>query len=191
MTILAFWKARIFEAKFPAPLYCCNLSIGVVSNLQFTTNRMCMKNNTHIYVAQTRNNREIAVHDLYCYLLPQCEALCTWRSGFLIATKWCCDQDVMVMPGADFTKRMCDWCSLLYKWGIVVATSPLALCQICDSPPTGCAWRITPIYMWHEQAIIEWLRHIISMLLAATVWSFVHMPLGLSNRNSIKFIQIS
>ena len=31
-------------------------------------------------------SRMIAAHDLYCYLLPQCEALRTCRSGFPIAT---------------------------------------------------------------------------------------------------------
>jgi len=44
-------------------------------------------------------------YDLYCCLRPQCEALHTCHSGFPIATKWCCDQDVKVMPGAAFTKR--------------------------------------------------------------------------------------
>ena len=37
-----------------------------------------------------------------------------------------------------------------------VATSPVVLRWLCDSPRTGCAWRITPLYMWREQAIIEW-----------------------------------
>jgi len=36
----------------------------------------------------------------------------------------------------------------------IVATSPVALRWLCDSPRTGCAWRITPLYMWREQAII-------------------------------------
>ena len=40
----------------------------------------------HIYVARTSNNRVIAAHDLYCCLLPQCEALHTCHSGFPIAT---------------------------------------------------------------------------------------------------------
>jgi len=40
----------------------------------------------YIYVARTSNNRVIAAHDLYCCLLPQCEALRTYRSGFPIAT---------------------------------------------------------------------------------------------------------
>ena len=43
----------------------------------------------YIYVARTSNNREIAAHDLYCCLLPQCEALLTCRSGFPIATPYC------------------------------------------------------------------------------------------------------
>jgi len=37
-------------------------------------------------VARTSNNRVIAARDLYCCLLPQCEALHTCRSGFPIAT---------------------------------------------------------------------------------------------------------
>ena len=39
----------------------------------------------HIYMARTSNNRVIAACDLYCCLLPQCEALRTCRSGFPIA----------------------------------------------------------------------------------------------------------
>jgi len=35
-----------------------------------------------IYVVRTSNNRVIAVHELYCCLLPRCEALHTCRSGF-------------------------------------------------------------------------------------------------------------
>jgi len=43
-----------------------------------------------------------------------------------------------------------------------VATSRLALRWMVDSTRTKCARRITPIYMWHEQAIIEcsqWSDH--------------------------------
>jgi len=39
-----------------------------------------------VYVARTRNNRVISSGDLYCCLLPQCEALPACRSGFPIAT---------------------------------------------------------------------------------------------------------
>ena len=46
----------------------------------------------------------------------------------------------------------------------ILATSPLALRWMCDSPWTGCVRRTTPIYMWHEQAILEWLRRMISIV---------------------------
>ena len=49
--------------------------------------------------------REIAAHDPYCCLLPQCEALRTCRLGFPIATQWCCDQDVEVVPSSAFKKE--------------------------------------------------------------------------------------
>jgi len=39
-------------------------------------------------MARTSNNRVIAACDLYCCLLPQCEALRACRSGFPIATMW-------------------------------------------------------------------------------------------------------
>jgi len=65
---------------------CCNLSVMVALNVRFTTNGMCVKNNTHIYLARTSNNRLIVACDLYCCLLPKCEALHTSRSSFLIST---------------------------------------------------------------------------------------------------------
>jgi len=46
-----------------------------------------------------------------------------------------------------------------------VATSLLALRWMCDSPRTGCARNITPIYMWREQAITAWSWHVISCCL--------------------------
>jgi len=40
----------------------------------------------YLLVAQTSNNRVITACELYCCLLPQCEALRTCCSGFPIAT---------------------------------------------------------------------------------------------------------
>ena len=40
----------------------------------------------YMYVARTSNNRVISSGDLYCCLLPRCEALRTCRSGFPMAT---------------------------------------------------------------------------------------------------------
>jgi len=93
---------------------CCNLSGGVALIVWFTTNGMCVKNNTpFIYVARTSNNRVTMACELYCRLLPQCKALRICRSGFLIATKWCCDQDVKVVRSSAFTQRTCDRCGSL------------------------------------------------------------------------------
>jgi len=64
---------------------------------------MCAKNNTHIlvYVAWTSNSRVISSGDLYYCLLPQCETLCTCRSGF----------SVVLCPGCEDHAR----CSLHKK----------------------------------------------------------------------------
>ena len=48
---------------------------------------MCVKNNTIIYVARASNSKRDCEHDLYCCLLPRCEALRTCRSGFPIASE--------------------------------------------------------------------------------------------------------
>ena len=47
---------------------------------------------------------------------------------------------------------------------ITVATSPVALRWMCDSRLTGCVRKITPIYTWHEKAITEWSRRVISFV---------------------------
>ena len=92
---------------------CCSLSVSVVVNVRFTTNGMCMKNNTH--VARTSRKKMSTTWDLYCCLVPQCEALRTCCSTFPITTKWCFDHDVKVLPGATLTKRMWDGCGSLQK----------------------------------------------------------------------------
>ena len=133
-------------------MYCCNLSVGLRLMCD-SPQTGCARRITPILMWREQAIRVISMGELYCCLLPRCDALCTCRLGFLIATKWCCDQDVKVVPSADFTKRTCDRCGSLLKGGDVVATSPLPLHWMCNSPQTGCARRITPIYMWREQAI--------------------------------------
>ena len=127
---------------------------------------------------QTSRNRMSTTRDLYCYVLPQCEALHTCRLGFPITIKWCFDQDMKVVSGATFTKRMCDSCGSQQKGGDVIATSQLMSRWKCDSPQMGCAQRATH-KLWREQAIIEWSL----LLLAATVWSFAHVPFELFDHN--------
>jgi len=86
------------------------------------------------------------------------------RLGYPITTKWYFDQDVKVVLGATFTKRMWGRCGSLQKGGDVVATSQLMLRRKCDSPQMGCAQRATHKYIRHEQAIIEWSRQVISII---------------------------
>ena len=89
-----------FQASTLDQCHCCNLSGGVALIVWFTTNGMCVKNNTIICVARASNGKRDCEHDLYCCLLPRCEALRACPSGFPIATKWCCDQDVKVVQSS-------------------------------------------------------------------------------------------
>jgi len=84
---LPFSLSLISTSLAHACCKCCNLSISVVLIVQFTMKGMRVKNNTHIYVAQTSRNTMSITCDLYCCLLKQCEALRTCHLGFPIATK--------------------------------------------------------------------------------------------------------
>jgi len=54
---------------------------------------------------------------------------------------------------------------------------------------TNGMWRRTrPTYKWREQAITVIAARDL-YLLAATVWSFAHLPLGLSDRNSTSWVR--
>jgi len=97
---------------------CCNLSGGVALIVWFTTNGMCVKNNTIIYAARASNSKRDCEDDFCCCLLPRCEALRTCRSGFPIATKWCCGQDVEVVPSSGLhTKNVRSVWFVVKKWG--------------------------------------------------------------------------
>jgi len=72
------------------------------------------------------------------------------RTGFPIATKWCCDEDVNVvpLPVTTITRRSTiDRCSLfVVKWRLLCGCNlsvDIALIM-CDSAQTGYARRITP-----------------------------------------------
>jgi len=147
--------------------------------------KKCAHGTTPIYMWREQATLiEWARYVIFIVACCHCEALRTCDSGILIATKWCCDQDVKVVPGATFIKKMCDQCGSLKKEGNVVATSPLAFLWMHISPRMECARRTKPIYTWCEQAMIERTRCVISIALAAIVWSFAHLPLGLSDRNT-------
>ena len=92
------------------------------------------------------------------------------------------------------------------KYHDTIATSRSALRRVRDSPRTGSGLRIAHTYKWREQATAEWSRRVISnnacepgqqltvlangdtvgwslLLLAATVWNFVHLPLETTRSN--------
>ena len=50
------------------------------------------------------------------------------------------------------------------KEGMLFATSPVVLRWLCDSQRTGCAWRIKPLYMKREQAIVREIASMISIV---------------------------
>ena len=68
--------------------HCCNLSGGVALIVWLSPRTGCARRIKYMYVARTSNNRVISSGDLYCCLLPRCEALRICRSGFPIATSW-------------------------------------------------------------------------------------------------------
>ena len=89
------------------PLRWCCVDCMIHHEWEVREEQKCM------YMARTSNNRVISLGDLYCCLLPRCEAWRTCRSAFPIATKWCCDQDVEVVRSSAFTQRKGDRCGSL------------------------------------------------------------------------------
>jgi len=118
------------------------------------------KEQKYICVVRTSNNRVIAACELYCCLLPRCEALRTCRSGFPIATNWYCDQDVEVVLSSAFTQK-----NVRSVWFV---TKRRGCCCNLSGGVALIVWFTTNwmcvknknIYAWHEQAIIEWLRRV-------------------------------
>ena len=64
-----------------------------------------------------------------------------------------------------------------------VATSLVVLRWLCDSPWTGCAWRTTPYIYVARTSNNRVIMACELLLLAATVQSIAHMPLGISDHN--------
>ena len=100
--------------------------------------------------------------ELYCCLLPQCEALRTCRSGFPIATKWCCDQDVKVVPASH--KERAIGAVRCKKEGMLL--QPLRWCCVkcVIHHERDVREEQHHTYMWREQATIEWSWHVNSIV---------------------------
>ena len=128
----AFYLSLSFSVISLSPAQpCCkcyNLSVCVALNVWFTMNGMCMKNNTHIYVARTSRTRISTTCDFYRCLLSWCAFFRTCHSDFPIATKFCCDQDVKMVPGATFKKECAIGAVRCKKEGMLL--KPLSWCCI-------------------------------------------------------------
>ena len=99
--LLVSFTLSHFNKSNPTCCKCLNNSFGVTLNVRFTTNGMCVKNNIAIYASPTSNGSVSTACDFCFCFLPQCEVLRTSHSGFLIATKWCCDRTQWCMNVRD------------------------------------------------------------------------------------------
>ena len=168
-------------------VYCCNLSGGAALIVWFTTNGMCAKNkNICMWCEQATIewSRQVISIVAFCHGAKLCaHAIRDFRS-----------QKMVLWPGcgsrAEFSLHTKN---VRWVWFVVKRRG------CCCNFSGGVAlfvWFITNgmcaknknICMWHEQAIIEWSRQVISIVAKLCVQSFVHMLLGISDHNTIKKI---
>ena len=161
--------------------YCSNLSGGVALNVWFTMNEMCAKNNNIYRWRKQTIVREIARHDLYyCCLLPQCEALRICRSGFrsqqngAVTRMWRSSQKEYAISAVHLKMRgYC--CNLSIGVALIVWFTTNGMCTKNNN-----------IYMWCEQAMIEYRSVITLFIIIACCEAFAYMPLGLSDHNTTR-----
>jgi len=103
-------------------------------------------NNTHIYVARRSNNRVI----LSGYSIVACYhsvKLCALAARAFERNK------MVLCPGCEGRAKCSLYRKSMRSVRFIVKTRgcccnlPLALCWMCNSPRTGCAWRVAPTYM--------------------------------------------
>ena len=133
-------------------LYCCNPSSGGALIVGFSTNGMCVKNNTAIYVARASNSKR------------DCDA---WSLLLLAATVWnfahiplgISDRNKMLLwPGCEGRAKFSLHTKNVWSvWFVVKRTG------CCCNLPGGVVWFTTNgmcsknknTYAWREQAIIR------------------------------------
>ena len=102
----------------------CSLSVSIVLNVRFTTNGMCVMNNTR--VART-NKIKLARRGIFIVPWYHSAKVCalaalpfqSQQSGALNHNK-VVHQHVKMVPGTTFTKRTCNRCGLLKKRGMLL-----------------------------------------------------------------------
>ena len=148
------------------------------------------KEQQYIYMVRTGNNRMIAAHELYCCLLPQCKALCSWRSGFSDHNK------VVLWPGcegrAEFslhTKNVRSVRSVVKRRGCCCNLSGGVALNVWFTT-NGMCTKKNNIYKWHKQAILEWLQRMNSIVACCTVQSLALMPLRLFRSQQVTQVML-
>jgi len=97
------WQWQCFHQLVTKPFWSCQTFCNWWKVVVLQPLRWCC---VECVIHHERDVREEQHHTL----LPQYEALRICRSGFPIATKWCCDQDVKVVRSSAFTQRTCNRC---------------------------------------------------------------------------------
>jgi len=118
----------------------------------------------YVYISQTSNNRVISSGELYCCLLPQCEALRTCRSRFPDCNK------MVLWPGCGGCARF----SLHTKnvWSLRFVVKRRGCCCNLSGGIALTVWftmngmctKNNNMYTWRKQAIIEWSRWVNSIV---------------------------
>jgi len=79
------------------------------------------------------------------------------------STKWCCHQDVEVVPGAAFTQNVRSVWFVVKRRGCCCNLSGGVAWNVWFTMNKMCVKKNT-IHMWREQAILEWSRRLISIV---------------------------
>ena len=168
------------------PWYCCNLSGGVALIVWFTTNGMCVKNNTIVYVARASSSKR----DCGAWSLLLLAA--TVRSFGHMPLRISDRNKMVLWPGCggrtEFSlhaKKVRSVWFVVKRRGCCCNLSSGVVLIVWFTMNGMCVKNNTIVYVaWasnRKRDCGAWSL----LLLAATVWSFAHMLLGISDRNSI------
>ena len=97
--------ATVTGQKMNVKWYCCNLSGGVALIVWFTTNGLCVKNNTMMYAARASNNRVIPIE---------------W-SWWVTSNNACGPGEQLIVLACDFRSQQCRSFSFQSKQRVLVA----------------------------------------------------------------------
>jgi len=183
---LAWYRPTTSQCRFMRTRCCCNLSGGDALIFWFTTNGMCVKNNTIIYAAQASNSKRDC--DAWSLLL-----LAATVRSFAHMSLGISDRNKMALwPGcggrAEFslhTKNVRSVWFVIKRRGCCCNLSGGVALIVWFTTNVVCVKNNTIIYVAQASNSMRDCGAWSLLLLAATVRSFAHMPLGICDRNSV------